>query len=185
MGAGCTYRSSVTDEGDFSGCSFLGRHHACLLPALLLCQSGCKAPGSSLSATVSACTSNLSPVVASRSMHAVCTQTCTAVVRAAVGTSRSSGLCFMPAILPPGTSPGPGRESPLPESGVRFAIHPATGQLIMRETAPADSEPFGASVGRKPSRHDTFLLKVGTRGPALLQLQPGRSPVLQGMLPAS
>ena len=105
-------------------------------------------------------------------------------VRAAVSTNQSSIFHFMLAMLPPGTSPGPGRESPLPESGVRFAIHPATGQLIMRETAPADCEPFGASVGRRPPRHDMFILKVGTRGPAPLQLQPLRSPVLLVMMPS-
>ena len=53
------------------------------------------------------------------------------------------------------------REAPLPEGGIRFAIHPVTGLLLTTQTQPSSRDSSGpASPGHKPQRVDKFIVKV-------------------------
>lgn len=53
------------------------------------------------------------------------------------------------------------RGAPLPEGGIRFAIHPVSGLLLTTETQPSSKEASSApSPGHKSQRVDRFIMKV-------------------------
>lgn len=56
------------------------------------------------------------------------------------------------------------RGAPLPEGGIRFAIHPVSGLLLTTENQPSSEEASSAPPpGHKPQRVDRFIIKVSAR----------------------